>query len=256
MALQTSTIQSICDKVASQYHYLLTAFDAIEADSPDYFPYVTADGDFGFELKMNPSLVKGDNWNMKDLVKASPIDSIIGGLFSYFSTSRNNWEIDYPGSLDNYLYVNGMTVSKYFADSVYYCNGYKMAGILVDNTDVFTFAEFGKTSGNIAYFTSLGSYQTEDINAPYGTYTDYISFAPTDQIELEIVTGAINFDIKLICKDKNGDTFIYQQSLSGTEGETITLNLTEKITGVAGLQTPYDGNANDLFRIKTISLEV
>lgn len=258
MALQTTTIQDICDKVAKQYSVLEDAVVTIEADNPDYFPLVTQDDDFDFELKMNPALIKGDDWNVPDLVKASPLKSICGGLLNYFSTSHTYNQIEYVGSLDNYLYVNGMTVSKNFADALYYSTGYVMCGVVVDNSVAFTFGEFGEDENGDPFFTSIGSYQTDDLNAPYGLHNGKTTYAPTSRVEVEIVSAdsPINFDINLICKDLNGDTFTFQQNLSGEEGDTITLNLTEEITGVSGLATPYSGNANDLLRIKTLPSEV
>lgn len=66
------------------------------------------------------------------------------------------------GALDNYLYINDLTAYKYYADAQYYTNFYKMCGILVENTDAFTFAEFGIDEYDNSYFESIDSYQTED----------------------------------------------------------------------------------------------
>jgi len=255
MALTPTTIKTIIDKIAEEYRILETAVDSIDTDLPFYFPAVTATGEYDFERRMITPAQTGDTWTIDPIIRASPLAPLINGLANYFQTNGDMSDVGTGGALDNYLYVNSLTAYKYFADAQYYVNYYKMAGILVDNTDVFTFAECGQTSG-AGYFTSLGSYQTDDINLPYGVYTDYTSYAPTDQVEVLIVSGTINFDIRLICKDINGDTFVFEQNISGSEGETVKLDLTEKITGCSGLAASYSGTDGDILRIQTIAPEV
>lgn len=218
--------------------------------SPEYFPIVTESDDYGFESIMNPFL-KNDVWTTAPIVKASPLSSVVWGLMTYFNSNPNYWSIEYPGSLDQYLYINGMTVKKPFADAVYDVTGFKMSGAVVENTDVMTFVRFGKTASDVPYFTSVTSYQTEALNLPYGTYDSYVYFAPTDKVEAYIENGSINFDIRLICKDKNGETFIHEQNLTGSTGSKIGLQLSEKIVGFSGMTTLYNGAANDLIRIQT-----
>jgi len=256
--LETSTVQEICDKIAVQYSVISAMVAGIEGNSPDYFPLVTKDDDFEFELKMNPALVKGDNWNVKDLVSASPLKSVCGGLMNYFSQTKTYDQIQHVGSLDNYLYVNQMTVSENFADALSVSTGYVMSGWVVQNALAFVFGNLGEDSSGVPYFNAVGSFQTDDLNAPYGTHNNFTTYAPTENVVVEIVEAgqSINFDIDLICKDENGDTFIFNQNVSGEKGDVVTLNLMKRITGVSGLHTPYSGSANDLLRIKTLPSEV
>lgn len=255
MALTPAVIKTMIDKVAEEYHILNTSVDSINADLPFYFPLVTSTDEYDFERRMIVPAQTGDTWDIGAIIRASPLAPLINGLAAYFQTNGDMSDVGVGGALDNYLYVNNLTAYKYFADAQYCVNYYKMAGILVENTDVFTFAELGQTSG-AGYFTSLGSYQTDNINLPYGVYADYTSFAPTDQVEVLIVSGTINFDIRLICKDINGDTFVFEQNVSGSANDKVTLNLTEKITGCSGLATAYSGTDGDVLRIQTIAPEV
>ena len=255
MALQPTTVKSIIDKAAYQFHTLETAVSTIESENPVYFPLVTQDDDYDFEHFMLPSVKAADTWDIAKITKDSPLKYIIGSLSSFFQSNENLSDVGVGGALDNYLYINNLTAYKYYADAQYYVNGYKMAGILVENTDVFVFAELGNDYG-AAYFTSLGSYQTDDLNAPYGEYVEYTSFAPTSEVEILIVNGTINFDIHLICKDKNGDTFVFTQNISGSTGDRVKLNLTETIVGCSGLTEPYAGSDGDILRIQTIAPEV
>lgn len=253
MAISTQIIQDILDKASSQYKILEDAINEINADSPEYFPIVTSSDDYDFESFMLPSLSQ-DVWTTGSLIKSTPLSRALSGLMRYFSSSSNFWDITHEQSLDQYLYSNNMTATRYFADALFYSVGHKMAGILVENVDPFTFAELGKNSEGTSYFTSIASYQTDQINLPYGIYSSYVGFAPTDKVEVELVnvTGTINFDIALICKDGNGDTFILNQNLSGITGDKIALELTEKVTGFSGVSlTPYNGTAGDLLRIQT-----
>lgn len=252
MAIPTTIIQDIIDKASFQYQTLEVAIEAINAASPSYFPIVTSSDDYNFESFMLPALAD-ETWTTGKLVKATPLCTMLSSLMRYFSSNSSFWDITYEQSLDQYLYSNDMTVPRYFADAIFYSVGHKMAGVLVDNVDPFVFAELGKTAGNVSYFNSLASFQTEVLNKPYGVYSDYIGYAPTDQVEVELVTvtGSINFDIALICKDRNGDTFILNQNLSGVQGDKIPLVLTEKVTGFSGVSlTPYNGTAGDLLRIQ------
>ena len=256
MALQTSTVKTIINQAASQFHQIELGVNAINGDSPDYFPYFTQDDDYYFEFTMNQSVSAVDNWKLKSLILASPLNPLIGYLNMYFATNIERTNVGFPGALDNYLYDNSLTCYKQFADAQYFVSGYKMSGVVVENSDVCIFGEFGCDTQGIGYFDSLVSYQTDDISAPYGTYDAYTSFAPTDQVEVEFVHGTINFDIHLICKDKYGEAFVFTQQVSGTAGEKVKLNLTEKISGVSGLETMYSGVANDLVKIQTIAPEV
>lgn len=255
--LQKSTVQDICDQVASHYSSISDLVTTINASDPEYFPLVTQDDDYDFELKMNPALTS-DVWSVDDLAKASPIKNVCSGLLSYFSQTRSYDQINQIGSLDNYLYANSMTVSENFAKALECSTSHVLSGWVVNPYLSFTFAEFGEDENGTAYFDSIASFQTDDLNAGYGNRNDIIAFAPTLDVVVEIVeaTGTINFDIELICKDENGDAFIFEQTLSGIKGDEITLNLSKKITGVSGLQTAYTGSAGDLFRIKTLPSEV
>ncbi|MFA6679249.1 MAG: hypothetical protein WCR96_02010 [Candidatus Methanomethylophilaceae archaeon] len=249
--IPTGIIQQIADKIAGQYSLLTSPVIEIQtSESPEYFPLITESDDYGFESIMNPFL-KNDVWTTAPVVKASPLSSVVWGLMTYFNSNPNYWSIEYPGSLDQYLYINGMTVKKGFADTVSDVTGFKMSGAVVENTDVMVFARFGKTEGGIPFFTSVSSYQTDNVNLPYGTYDSYVFFAPTDKVDAYVETGSINFDIHLICKDQNGDTFVHQQTLTGTAGTKISLQLSEKIVGFSGMTTLYNGSDGDLIRIQT-----
>lgn len=253
--ISTEIIQQIADKIASQYKILTdSVLEIATSTSPEYFPIVTDSDDYGFELYINPFL-RDDVWTTPPIVKASPLNNIVWGLMEYFNIDKNYWNIEYPGSLDQYLYVNGMTVKKAFADAVSDVTGFKMSGAVVENTDLMVFAEFGKTEAGASFFTSLKSYQTDVLNLPYGSYPTYTYFAPTDKVNALVSQGTINFDIGLICKDRNGDTFIHQQNLSGAEGDLITLNLTEKIVGFSGMTGGYTGTAGDRIKIQTVPEE-
>jgi hypothetical protein len=257
MALQPSTVKEILDKAAYQYKQILTGVEIINTYDPDYFPLFSVDNDYSFERVMIPQVYKTDNWNVESLIKASPLAYLIPALNSYFATNIDMSDAGYGGALDAYLYDNDLTAYKYYADAQYIVNNYKMAGILVDNTSSFIFAEFGIDNYDAYYFDSLGSYQTDDITRPYGDYDTYTSYAPTDQVEIEIISGTgINFDIHLICKDKNGEAFIFVQSITGSTGDKVKLGLSEKITGCVGLETNYSGMSGDKFRIQTIEPEV
>lgn len=249
--ISTSIVQQIADKIASQYQTLTdSVLEIATSTSPEYFPIVTESDDYGFELYINPFL-REDVWTNPPIVKASPLNNIIWGLMEYFNVNRNYWDIEYTGSLDQFLYINGMTVKKDFADAVSDVTDFKMSGAVVENTDLMVFAEFGKTDIGTSYFTSLKSYQTDVLNLPYGSYPTYTYFAPTDKVNVLVSHGTINFDIRLICKDRNGDTFVHQQTLVGVEGDLIALNLAEKVVGFSGLTNAYTGNAGDRILIQT-----
>jgi len=253
--IDTAIIVEIAGKVSAQYQIMKAGVDAINDDSPEYYPVVTGSDDREFESEMARACVS-ETWDIEEIIRYTPVNAIVNALLRYFNTTPSNWNVLYVGSLDHYLYENGLTVDKHFADAVAACTKHKMSCILVENTENFIFGEIGMDEDG-DYFNALGSYETEDISLPYGIYEDdYTGFAPTDEVSAQIVTAQepINFDINLICKDVNGDTFIHSMNISGVAGDIIPLGLAEKITGISGVsQTPYDGNIGDLIRFRTVT---
>lgn len=243
------TVGGIIGNLAREERALRELIASLGVVKPVYYPLVTGTNDYEFERMLGRAAHNADmEWNYAELVKASPLDGLANAVNNYFS-------LNHAGGLDNYLFTNGMTVPEAFANLLYAASGHRMAGLLVECESKFIFAEFGYDDDD-EFFNSLGSFEDNtNPNAPYGIFECYSSYAPVDVVDIAIISGTINFDIKLLCKDVNGDSFVVERNVSGSDGDVVMVELGRKTVGFSGLADPYSGFSGDFLRIQSIGAE-